>query len=161
MVVTESTGVLYADEALTDALFDELLPLLETHQAEVGHYQDIPLNINKETYFRIASAGMLAIFVARECGKIIGYSIYFVCPSMHYHPYVFANSDALYVDPKYRCASVGRTLIKFAQNELAKHGVSVVFQHGKHNPAHNIGALFRRLGYEHLDDVWSIRLDKG
>ena len=160
MSVAQHIDISYAEEQLTDSLFDEILPLLVAHQDEVGHYKDIPLHIDQATYQKMAAIGLLAIFSAREAGQLIGYSIYFVSPSLHYSGYTFASSDALYVCPSFRAMSIGRSLIKFAHQQLKKRGVSAVYQHGKHKESLNIGPLFRRLGYEHLDDVWAIRLDK-
>lgn len=151
--------VTYQTEPLSDSLWSELLPLLDAHWREVAHWRDLPLNPNREAYAKIEAAGMLRAYTARADGRLIGYIACVIAPSLHYAPHLFANQDVLYVDPAYRGFHFGAALIRFCHARLRDEGVTLLVQHGKHRSDLNIGPLLHRLGYEHVDDLWCIRLD--
>lgn len=151
--------ITYQTEPLSDSLWSELMPLLERHWHEVAHYRDVPLNPNREAYAKIAAAGMLRIYTARGDGRLIGYLACILAPSLHYAPHTFAAQDVLFIDPAYRGARFGASLITFAHRRLREDGVTMLMQHSKHRSDINIGPLLHRLGYEHMDDIWCIRLD--
>lgn len=156
-----TSTVAYQNEKLSDALWDELMPLLADHWHEVGHYPDLALNPNREKYRQIESVGMLRIYTARAGTRLVGYLAAFIAPSLHYSPTLMANQDVLYVDPAYRGSRAGVSLIRFAHDRLRHEGVSVIFQHVKHKAAINIGPMLTRLlGYEHVDEIYAKRLDK-
>lgn len=150
----------YASEELTDALWDELQPLLQKHYHEIAHYSDIPLEPDRESYARLVGLGMFRVYTARVGGALVGYLAVIVSRSMHYKSALYANQDVLYVDPRYRGSRVGVRLIQYAHRALAADGVTVFFQHVKHREDLNIGPLLKRLGYEPIDDIWGIRLDR-
>lgn len=145
-----------ARERLQD-WFDEGMPLFEKHYKEVSHYQDIPLDINREQYFAIENAGVVRTYTAREDGKLIGYAIYFLKPNIRYQTSLQAVQDVLFVDPDHR--GIGRRLIKYADDQLKLEGVQVVYHHVKNKPELNFGPLLERMGYELVDLIYAKRLD--
>ncbi len=56
----------FAKEPLTDALWDEAMPLLQAHWKEVAAFQDIPLNPDRALYAASEEAGILRVFTARD-----------------------------------------------------------------------------------------------
>ncbi|MES2531935.1 MAG: GNAT family N-acetyltransferase [Pseudomonadota bacterium] len=157
----------YATERLDDALWSEVAPLLESHWHEVAHYDDLPLDPDRDRYATIDANGGLRVFTARlavpapDRGRLIGYLALFVVPSLHYRSSIFALQDVLYVDPLHRGSRAGIGLIRHAHNKLRAEGVTVIFQHVKARRDLNIGPVLQRLlGYELVDEVYACRLDK-
>ncbi len=153
--------VSYQTEVLSTALWVELMPLLRAHAHEVAHYPDLPLDPDMETYAKIEATNGLRVYTARHEGALVGYLAFFVHRSLHYSGSVFAHSDVLYVDPAHRGTRTGVALIRYAHEQLKAEGVTVCFQHVKHTGALNIGPMLQRFfGYEHVDDLLAIRLDR-
>ncbi len=140
-------------------VFDEIKPLLRDHFQEIAHYPDIPLNPAYSQYFAAELHGQLRIFTARVQGKLVGYAIYFVRPSLHYQDSLQAQQDVLYLAPEYRRGKIGTELIEYADYELRCEGVQVVIQHVKAKKELNFGPLLKRIGYELMDELWTRRLD--
>ncbi len=158
----------YATERLDAALWDEVSPLLESHWHEVAHYDDIPLDPDRERYAQISETNGLRVYTARKAipapdrGILIGYLAVFVAPSLHYRSATYAVQDVLYVDPLHRGTRAGIGLIRYAQDCLRAEGVTAIFQHVKARKELNIGPVLERiLHYELIDEVWGLRLDKG
>jgi hypothetical protein len=152
-----------AKEPLTEAFWGELQPILEKHWQEVAHFKDLALNPHRPKYESIARNNALRIFTARDgAGKLVGYVVYFVTPSLHYAPHIFASDDILYIDPEHRGRRTGIDLIRFAHASLrADDHVTAVYHHTKHASALNLGAFLHRFFKgEWVDDVWTIRLDR-
>lgn len=152
---------LYMREDLTQVLWDELQPLLKAHYLEVAHFKDIPLEPSQAGYLRIQNSDGMRIFTARTDDKLVGYLVVFIATSLHYKSKVYANQDIFYVEKSLRGVRIGAELDLFARNYLREYcAVDVLFQHTKHAPEVNIGPFLKRQGYEHVDDIWAIRLDK-
>lgn len=152
---------LYAREDLTQVLWDELQPLLKAHYLEVAHFKDVPLEPSHEGYLRIQNNDALRIFTARTDDKLVGYMVVFVSISLHYASKVYANQDIFYVEKSLRGMRIGAELDLYARNYLRDYcSVDILFQHSKHADGLNIGPFLKRQGYEHIDDIWAIRLDK-
>jgi GNAT superfamily N-acetyltransferase len=134
----------------------EAMPLLVAHWQEIAHYKDIPLNPDIDTYLKLEEFGMTRCYVARDNdGTMLGYAIYFVKPNLHYKESLQAVQDILYVSPKHR--KTGGSFIKWCDEQLRADGVQVVHQHVK--VEHNFGPLLERFGYEHVEHIYSRRLD--
>lgn len=149
--------MLFSREPATQELCDELKPLLEKHYTEIAHYLDIPLDPAFEQYIAMENVGALRVFTARLEGKLIGYSIFFVRPNLHYRSSLQAAQDILFIDPDHRKGSFGGRLIAFCDEELKREGVQVVYHHVK--KAHNFGPLLERMGYQLVDLIYGRRLD--
>lgn len=156
-----ATAVSYATESLTDALWAELAPLLQQHADEIAHFRDLPLAPDFATYARIQANGGLRCYTARLNGQLIGYLAIFVSRSLHYSASIFANSDVLYIDPAHRGSRAGVGLITYCHDQLRAEGVTVLTQHVKARKDINVGPMLERLlGYEKVDELYAIRLDR-
>lgn len=136
-------------------VFSEGSALLEKHFKEVAHYQDIPLNPDKETYFRCEDADTLRVFTAREIGDLIGYAIFFIKHNMHYKDSKQAVQDVIFIHPEKR--GLGLSFINYCDDELREIGVQAVYHHVKR--AHNWGPAIEKIGYELVDLIYAKRLD--
>ena len=149
----------YRREEFSDALVEEFKPLLAAHWCEVAHYADLPMAPRWEQYRAIAAAGAMRVFTVRDGGRLIGYSVHIVTPSLHYGV-LSAQEDVLYVAPEHRRGSLGRKLVEFADLALQLEGVVVTFRHVKLKPELNFGPLLARIGYEPIDQLHGRRLDR-
>ncbi len=151
----------YRTEPLTDALWEELQPLLDANQAEVPHFvASAPVAPRRNAYQQAQDMGILRIYIARdaEFHTVLGYMAVLVNHSLHQGSIKVASLDVVYVAQNFRGSPIGRMLIRHAHQDLREQGVSTLFSHVKHGPL-SIGPLLQRLGYEHAEDVWAINLD--
>lgn len=151
-------AIVFARERLTDAVWEEAMPLLHAHWREVAHYEDIALQPDRSVYAASDAAGLIRFYSARADARLVGYALFFVRPNPHYAQSVQAAQDVLYVDPAYR-GLTGYRLIQYADEQLRSEGVQAVYHHQKR--AHpQLGRVLERLGYEPVDVIWARRLDR-
>lgn len=171
--------MIFAHEPLTRALIDEMMPLLREHWKEVAHYQDIPLDVDVETYLAAEASGVVRCYTARirseppgvpvmvvsrsgqrQCadGDLVGYAVYFVRPNPHYVGSIQAAQDVLYLHPSVR-GGTGYKFIAWCDEQLRAEGTQVVLHHVK--LAHDFGRLLLRQGYEAIETIYAKRLDGG
>lgn len=139
-------------------VWDQLQPLLARHWREIAHYQDIPLDPDRQRYEIAEASGTLRVFLAYLGEDLIGYAVFIVSRSMHYAGSVQAVQDVIYLDPAYRNAGIGRALVAECDEALRAEGVQVVYQHVK--LAYDFGPLLASLGYEAIETVYGRRLDR-
>ena len=147
-------------EELSATLLEELSPLFHAHYKEIAHYQDIELDPDLGTYMKVAAAGGLRLFTAREpeLGQLVGYAVFFLRHNLHYSQSLQATQDILFLHPSFRKSLRGFTFIRFCDDELRKEKVQVVYHHVKEK--HNFGPMLERQGYELVDVIYAKRLDR-
>ena len=159
------SAILLADtfqaEPLTDALWGELMPLMAAHCAEVGPFPDLPFSPHKAAYERMAAANAFVVYTARYEGAVVGYGAFFISPSLHHYPAIFAQADVLYVMPQQRCRLLGFGLIQYCHDQLRARGVQRVCGGSKVALGKSIAPLLDRLGYVEVDSVWWKELTYG
>jgi GNAT superfamily N-acetyltransferase len=152
-----TSAATFQREPLTPEFELEIAPLLSAHWAEIAHYRDIPLDPDWDIYRAIEKSGQLRIYTARKDGALVGYGVYFVRRGVHYKESLQANQDILFLTPEQRGKTVGYRLIKYADEELRKEHVQVVYHHVKEK--HDFSPLLERLGYVLVDKIYGRRLD--
>lgn len=141
-------------------LWDEITPLLKEHWREIATYPDIPLDPDVERYTAVEASGWLTVFTAREDGELVGYAVFMVAGNMHYRSSRIGIADVVYIAPAHRRGGTGVALLRYADAQLAADGVQAVFHHQKvAHPA--LGKVLEHRGYEHVENIWAKRLDKG
>lgn len=142
-----------------EGFYREAVPLLQKHKAEIAHFADIPLEVDLDTYRSADQADRLRIFTVRidrgpsEAMTLIGYAVFFVAPNPHYKSSRQAVQDVLFLDPDHRKGATGIGLIRFAETELKREGVQVIYHHTK--LAHpNLAGLLAHFGYQEIERVW-------
>lgn len=145
-------------ETLTVALIAEAAPLLEAHWEEIAHFKDVPLNPDYDLYLKMEVLGVVRVFTMRDAGRLTGYIVYLVRPALHYQQSVQATQDILYLNPALRGHMLGARMLQWCDEQLAAEGVDFVHQHVK--VAHDFGVLLKRLGYEHVEQLWTRRLER-
>ena len=150
--------VAFAREPLTDALWDEALPLLVSHWQEVGH--DEPLRPSLTRYGQLEAHGVLRVYTARVAlamlhdrsvvDLLVGYAMFTVIPSLN-TGLLEAQQAAIYVRPESRGAH-GSAFIAYCEQELFSEGVELVYQ--TTTDAKDFGPLLERKGYRSAGHVW-------
>ena len=116
----------YKKERLANVRKD-VQKLIENHWKEIALNQDkIKLNPDWDTYYKLESLGMFKLYTARKDGELVGYFTVVVTKGLHYADHKFAATDVIYISPEHRKGRAGYKLIKFAEQNLADDGVSVL-----------------------------------
>lgn len=142
----------YQTEKFVD-IWEEVQPLLARHWDEVAAKGMCgELNINEDVYRQAEERGMLHITTARTDGKLVGYAAYFIVPNIHYSHLRMADPDVFFLAPEHRKGRAGIRLLQKAEDELKNIGVTTIVQ--KVKVSHDCGAIFLRMGYVHVENVW-------
>lgn len=141
-------------ESIAD-LVDELDPLIKLHWEQIARNKDkIKLNPDWEQYKTVEKAGMLRLYTIRDNDKsLVGYFCVLYMQHLHYADHIFAACDVIYIRPDKRKGSAGYKLIKYAENDLAKLGVSLLSINTKtHAP---FDKLLSKMGYNLTERLYT------
>lgn len=131
---------------------DDIKDLLKLHYDEVALDQEhIPLDPDWERYETLYNRGGLFIVTARDAGKLVGYSVFFIVKHLHYNSTLVASNDVLYLRPEYRQGMAGIRLIKVSEEELKKIDVMKVVWHIKYHK--DFRNILYRMGYKDEDAI--------
>lgn len=141
---------------------EEIKPVLRhEHWEEVGHYKDIPIDMEWDRYLAIEAASKLRCYTIRSFLNeefkeqvLMGYAFFIVDKHLHYKNTLVASQDILYVRKPYR--GIGKSFLIWCDEQLKTEGVVTVTHHAK--PWFEYGNLFQKLGYEKAETIWSRRL---
>jgi GNAT superfamily N-acetyltransferase len=138
--------ITYAIESV-DEVRPDIGPLLELHYAEVAmHKATIALAPDWERYKTLENADRLLAFTARDDGKLIGYSVWFMDMHIHYTGALIATNDVIFVHKDYRrTTTAGTDLILYSEKMLKLIGVTKAVWHIKFD--HDWSAVLRRRKY--------------
>lgn len=148
-LAVESWDTYYADAALPG--------LWAEHFAELGPQQGYSAPAPDVPYFKaLDSMGMLQIVVARKRGVMIGYSLMVVKRHPHY-TVLCGFEDAYFLASAERKGMAGVRLLLSTLHHLRKRGAKKAFFMTK--KLADMSRLFKRLGFEHTDEVFSLWLE--
>lgn len=131
-------------ETVTQDLFDEMLPLLRMHYAEVQPDKSLVLDPDLQAYLNMEAAGALRIFTLRDLDGLAGYAVFIVMGSLHYQASKTAACDVVFVRADRR--GVGFSFLTWVHEKLAAEGIHHAYLHMKADHDHR--ALMTRLGYK-------------
>ncbi len=139
--------ITYQKELLFEVLPD-IEPLLAMHYEELTlNKARIVLNPMWEKYALLEQAGVLNIYTARQKGKLIGYSWFFINQHMHYADLTVAVNDVLFLHPDHRTGRTGIRLIQYCERELEKQlGKFKMVWHAK--LVNDLADILKRMGYQ-------------
>lgn len=139
-------------EEWNDDFIESLKPLLEEHYQEIALHKDVvKLDPDWERYGLLAKNKTAVFIGARDNGKLIGYSVFFLVTHIHYKQLKMASNDVLYLDPEYRKGMTGIKLIKASEEILKKLDVQKILWHIKF--AKDFRKILYRMGYEDEDAI--------
>lgn len=145
----------FARESL--GVLEQLKPFLESHYSEVGHYQDIGLDIDYAKYRAAERSNALRLYTIRTCDGLIGYEAFIVTPALWCSHCIQANHVGLYVTPRYRNGLLARNFIDWCDTQLRAEGVVIAYQSVKDKL--DYGPILESLGYELIEHTYGRRLN--
>lgn len=141
----------YAKESLCDVIA-EVAPLLELHYRELTLNRDrVKLNPDWNRYSELEHAGAFHVFTARDDGRLVGYSAFFLGPHLHYKDLMVANNDVLYLHPDARNGMLGIRLIKASESGMKAMGAAKITWHAKYS--NDLQQILARLGYANEEAI--------
>lgn len=136
---------------------EKLWPL---HWAEIALDQDsIKLDVDFAGYAELDSKKLLLIVTARDGpgpapdGNLVGYHLSFLKPHLHYRTSLTAYVDIFYMHPDYRKGMTAVKMFRAVEEEMRKIGVQKIYTGAKVH--FDLSPLFKRLGYRHIENVYS------
>lgn len=155
-----TVGLKFGWEPLSTVFAEPNLPeLLKEHWHDLGvHKEAMRLDPDWQRYRALEEAGIYHAWTARDGKALAGYVGWFVQPHLHYKSTLTAADDLYLLSAAYRRGTAGLRMLSSSIEALKKLGVQRVIVHSKvHFEAERggLGPLFRRLGFEHMDEFWS------
>jgi GNAT superfamily N-acetyltransferase len=143
----------FAHEKLTRALGDEALPMLQAHYDELTLNKDrIKLSPRWGAYDILQQYNRFVAFTAREEGRLVGYSAFFVDYHLHYSGTLVAVNDVFYLHPDARRGTTALRFLRYAEQQLRDvWAVDKIAYHFK--AVNNFGPILNRLGYANEEGV--------
>lgn len=135
---------------------EEMKALFPLHYEELALNQDkVPLDPQWHAYTAKEDAGQTVYVTLRENGQLLGYIVTFVAPGLHYQSCLTAHMDILFVRPDRRTAAARGVLMMMdtLEAELRRRGVQRWFMGTKLHK--DIGAIFRRKGFEPVETTYT------
>jgi GNAT superfamily N-acetyltransferase len=143
-------------EPVAEIIEGELWPLLVEHREELTTNKGLmELAPDVERYREAEANGAVLALIARAGSKVVGYSVNFVAPHIHYMRVRMAYNDVLFVDRAHR-ATLGLRLIHATEAAAKEHGVHVMAWHAK--PDTHLSTILQRKGYRVQDIVYTREL---
>lgn len=141
-----------------DLLLIEAMPLIAANFIEMNQCDSDALALMTNLYNKLEDIDALRLYTARcDNGILVGYRSLALTRHQHTGKLV-ARCDALYVTPSER-GSLGSQLLEWSDQELAKEGITEVFQ--AHKPQiRDLTALLSRHHYEPVEILYSRKLTK-
>lgn len=131
--------------------------LLREHWLELAKNRELMvLKPDAARYQAMEQAGVVLALGAFDFDTMIGYSVSFIGPHMHYADLCFAQNDVLFVASVHRNGRTGIRLIQETERLAKARGARMMVWHAKQNTA--LEALLPRLGYGVQDILLSKEL---
>ena len=137
-----------------DQYWRDAEPLWEQHWQEIALDKDsIKLDPDKEAYAKLYDMGKLLLVTAREEGVLVGYHASFIMTHLHYKSTLTGHGDVFWLHPDHRKGSAGLKLFHKVEAEMRSRGVKKMSM--SHKLHLDLGALFRYLGYTHIENTYA------
>lgn len=138
----------FAQEQVTQAICDEMGPLMDVHLSETGDMEAADFKPDFARYIAAADSGVLRLFTVRDNGALVGYALFVVDKHMHYSGTLFAAQDILFLLPQYR-GKRSSDFIAWCDLHLELEGVKMLTR--SVSPKNDYSGLLRHHGYEHSE----------
>jgi hypothetical protein len=133
--------------------------LFADHLVLVGESPDAASSKNVALLQRLDEAGNLVCLSARSNGKIFGYLVYVLGPSLESPDTRQAQQTTFYADPA--VPGLGLRIERAGLRALAERGVDEVwFQAGVRGDGQRMGTMFRRVGAAEAGAAYRLNLNE-
>ena len=93
----------------------------------------------------------LLIFTARQDGRLVGYSVFFLVWGMHCKSNLFGQNDLIFLDRSARMGGTGVRLIRYSAEQIKEAGADKILWHAK--PGTALHKILIKLGYIEQDII--------
>lgn len=139
--MTRIGGLTLADMiSIRPSTLDELLA--NAGEIFVDHWDEIALNKqvmvlkpHVERYQALEDLGMLLLLAAYDGDQLVGYSMNFVMPHLHYADLSVCSNDLLYLKPTHRKGRAGLLLLAQTREHAKARGARLMLWHAKPDTA--------------------------
>lgn len=140
-----------ATETIADVV-GEIEDLIAMHYDEIAADKHvIKLDPDWGRYQALERDSALRIFTARDEGKLVGYSVFFLIFHHHYKSNLFAQNDMLYLMPDQRKGLAGIRLLRYSEAQLTKDRVDKIMWNV--NVKNDWRVILTRMGYVERDVI--------
>jgi GNAT superfamily N-acetyltransferase/quercetin dioxygenase-like cupin family protein len=149
-----SAGVRIVETPMTGRI-DEMWNLLHAHWDEVAKNKAVMvLKPDRARYEQLDEAGALLCIAAIDPdGEIVGYSVSFIGPHIHYADLITCNNDVLFLRADLRASRIGMRLLSETERVAKARGAKLMLWHAKEHTA--LATIMPRLGYGVQDIIFS------
>lgn len=137
-------------------LIPELPRLFKMHYDEVCPDKErLKLDFKFDTHLDLDSTGILRVFTARSNKMLVGYTFWFVAPSLEFLIQT-ALASQYFLDPLYRRGRNGLHLLTSAETGLIDMGVGqALIAASESVKSGGVGLLLEREGYKLIEKVYN------
>ncbi len=153
---SEIDGVVF--QAETMASFDEAIPLFREHLVLTDQSPDAYLLKNIPLLHKLEDLGFMQIISARSNGRLFGYLMSIISPSLDAQDKLTAWHTIFFASPLIK--NLGMKLQRAAAEALREKGVSdVQMRAGVRGAGPRLGAFYRRMGAEDFGHLYRLDLE--
>lgn len=134
---------------------DEAWALLEKHWHEIARNKQVMvLKPDRAKYDQLQAQGALLSLAALDPdGEIVGYSVNFLGPHIHYADLTVCNNDLLFLREDLRPSPIGLRLLKETERLAKARGARLMLWHAKEGTS--LAKIMPRMGYGVQDIIFS------
>ncbi len=149
-----AAGIRIIEAPLADRI-DRMAELLVSHWDEVAKNKRVMvLKPDRERYAYLdENDGLVCLWALDPDGEIVGYSVNFIGPHIHYADLRIANNDVLFLREDLRPSTVGLRLIRETEKAARARGAQLMLWHAKQGTS--LDKIMPRLGYGVQDIIYS------
>jgi hypothetical protein len=153
---TREDGITFQEETVDDVLRDGVA-LFREHSVSVGEAPDSYLSKNLAVMRSLEEVGAIQFMTARCNGRMFGYLMAIICPSLEDPNLTTSIHTLFYASPEFK--GLGMKLQRESVNALKRKGVGeVVFRAGVRGSGHRISAIYKRMGAEDYGQLFKLDL---
>jgi len=132
---------------------DDAMALVREHRTGLGIEHD---EVNMPLFELLDDVGALQTMTARSNGRMFGYLVTIVGPSLEGPRIIEATHTAFYASPLAR--GLGMRLLRAANDALRARRVNNIIMRARPGDGARIGALYRRLGAEPFGELYRLEV---
>lgn len=155
---TIERGIVLNVEPYSEALYREAIPLLEEHLMLMDQSPEDHDKRNLALYQTLHQLGALQCVTARVNGRLFGYLVSILSPSLDRADRTEALHSIFFASPQVK--GLGMQMQRYAIEELKRRGVHDLFMRTGNRTASSprLGTIYRRLGAHELGQVYRLEL---
>lgn len=150
-------GVTFQVERFSPEGLEEVAPLAAEHMMQTDQAPDDFYRKNLPLWYNMQDHGYLQCLTARANGRLFGYLVTVIGPSMDAPGIMIGEHTVFFASPVIR--NLGMRLQRAAVVALKERGVdNLVLRAGHRGAGPRLGTLYRRLGAEEFGHMWRLDL---